>query len=94
MKKLSYREFKDIMINHNIVNGEDSKAITGVIVYKQDNWKNDYSTESRSYRVSSNNKAFYSGKIGNSVFGDSLDNLDLGVRLDWYKWRVDYCYMD
>lgn len=65
----------------------------GVIVYSEDNWPVKYSLESRSYRVSSDNRRFQAGKIANSVYGDSLDGSDVGVRLDVYGWKVEDCYM-
>ena len=80
--------------NHEHDNGCDGTSITGVIVYKQSNWSKPYSEESRSYRVSSNNRAFQDGMIANSIFGHCLDGTDQGVRLDWYDWDIDYCYMD
>ena len=73
---------------------EDDECITGVIVYKASNWKKTYPLESRSYRVSNANRAFQDGKIANSMFGYCLDGTDQGVRLDWYNWKVDYCYME
>lgn len=65
----------------------------GVIVYSQSNWEQEFSLESRSYVVSSNNRRFQEGKIANSMFGSSLDGSDMGVRLDLYNWEIDYCYM-
>lgn len=65
----------------------------GVIVYKESNWPVKYSLESRSYKVSSDNKRFKAFAIANSVFGYSLDGSDMGVRLDMYNWEVEDCYM-
>ena len=69
----------------------------GVIVFSEDNWDEEYSLESRSYVVSSENRRFKSGAIANSMFGDSLDHSDMGVRLDAYMgdggWKVEDCYM-
>ena len=71
----------------------DSPFLHGVIVYKASNWpKNNYSLESRSYMVWNNNRGFQPGKISKAVTGSSLDGKDVGVRLDWYSWDVDYCY--
>lgn len=74
---------------------QDTASITGVIVFKPSNWPGKaYSEEERSYRVSNANRCFQDGKISNQLSGNCLDGKDLGVRLDWYKWEVDYCYMD
>lgn len=94
-KKITYEELcrKFYEFNEEHENGEGNEYIEGVIVYKQSNWEKEYSEKSRSYCVRSNNRAFQYGKIANSIFGYCLDGTDMGVRLDWYNWDVDYCYM-
>ena len=97
MKKIPFSELEAIMMRFNKEHPEqqDTASITGVIVFKQENWPNKtYSVKDRSYRVSNANRAFQEGKISNQLSGNCLDGNDLGVRLDWYKWTVDYCYMD
>lgn len=92
MKKISYSDFCSIMSEHH--NGGDyKKAISGVIVYKPENWKEPYTETERSYRVYSNCHRFGS-YISNEMTGNCLDGRDMGVRLDWYRWKVDYCYID
>ena len=92
MNKISYAEFYKRMMDRNKSEGS---PITGVIVYKQSAFRNkEYTEEERSYRVSSYNKGFQPSKISNSIYGDCLDGKDLGVRLDWYHWDVDYCYIE
>jgi len=44
--------------------------------------------------VSNNNRMFQLHAFSNSLFGDCLDGIDLGVRLDLYDWKVDYCYIE
>lgn len=75
-------------------NRSGEPPIEAVIVYSEDNWKEHYSLESRSYAVSSDNRAFQDGKFSNSMFGSSLDGSDIGVRLDLYNWEVDYIYIE
>lgn len=97
MKKISFSELQKTMVEYNQAHPDkqDTPAITGVIVYKQENWSSQvYSTKDRSYRVSNANRAFQQGKISNQLSGDCLDGKDLGVRLDWYNWSIEYCYMD
>ena len=96
IKKISYGEMWNALHQFNIDHPEDEDraVISAVIVYKPENWDKPYSLESRSYRVWNSNRAFQPGKIANSVFGYALDGSDPGVRLDWYKWDVDYCYME
>lgn len=109
MKKLTYAELRSILCSHNSNNdiqskGADKKPICGVIVFKSENWPDkDYSLESRSYRVSSDNKAFIPNMGGYSIFASSLDGSDPCVRLEAYMkaerggengWEVDYCYLE
>lgn len=86
----AFRKFNE---EHNITSQFEGPSINGVIVYKESNWKTQYSLESRSYLVNSGNKFFISGMGGNSIFGDSLDGTDKCVRLDHIGWEVDYCYL-
>ena len=60
------------------------------------------SLESRSYVVSSNNKAYRSCMGGYSIFAHNLDGSDPHIRLEAYmaeerggkdSWRVEYCYL-
>lgn len=101
MKKLTWGEFVTLMYQHNkenniTVKGIDKNPLIGIVVYKQgDYFRKEYTEKERSYRVSSDNKFFIPGQIGQSIFADCLDGIDIGVRLDYYKdWDVDYCYIE
>ena len=96
IKKISYAEMERKMFQFNERNPqrEEEAVLSAVIVFKPENWDVPYSELSRSYRVCNNNRAFQPGKIACSVYGYCLDGTDPGVRLDWYKWKVDYCYME
>ena len=60
------------------------------IVFTNDNFKGqEYTETERTYTVSSSAKYFDGSKIGTSLFGDCLDGRDLGIRLDWYNWKVE-----
>lgn len=104
--RMTFSEFAAAMWRHNSPfdgKGQDPSPLRGVIVFSPSNWPGrDYSLESRSYAVSSDNKAWIHGIAGHSIYGDSLDGTDLGVRLDLYMrdgrggpggWTVDYCYL-
>lgn len=60
-----------------------------------------YPERSRTYEISSDNKAFRPSCCSASLFGSCLDGTDQMVRLDWYMkdfgnkngWAVDYCYL-
>ena len=108
MKKLTYAELRHELCKFNeelnIRSKGNQQRLYGVIVFKSENWPDkDYSLEARSYRVSSDNKAFIAGMGGYSIFGSSLDGSDPCVRLEAYMkaerggengWEVDYCYLE
>lgn len=95
MKKITFSELSNAFWEFNKSHEDDGKEyITGVIVYKASNWEKPYTETERSYRTSSKCRAFQPGKIANSIFGNCLDGTDDGVRLDWYDWEIDYCYLD
>ena len=106
MKKISYNELASIFRARESANADipyaQRKHLTGCIVFTKDSFKKQYSLESRTYEVSSNNKAFIPGKGGYSIFGSALDGSDSCVRLESYMadehggkngWKVDYCYL-
>jgi len=106
MVKITYREMVDAFRKHNEDNNIQSKGksnpLTGVVVITEDSFTKPYPIEARSYKTSSDNKAFISGMGGYSIYGSSLDGLDNGVRLEGYLamenggkdgWKVDYCYL-
>ena len=96
MEKITMSKLDEIMCEYNRRNPQnaDSARLFGVIVFKASNFDKEYSELSRSYRVSNANRHFQDGKIANSLFGSCLDGTDDGVRLDWYNWDVEYCYME
>ena len=99
--KLTWEQFEEAMTNAS----KEGKNIKGVIVFKPESFDKEYSEESRSYEVSSDNKYWDGSKLGSSLFGYCLDGTDQGARLDWYmkavpedglgkRWIVDYCYLE
>lgn len=100
MKKISFNELSNIFFRHNKDNNittqyGDENALTGVIVFDNKSFDQDYPLESRSYRFRSDNKAFLSNKISNSIWAESIDKTDY-IRVDWYigDWIVEYCYIE
>lgn len=76
--------------------------LTGYVVFTEDSFDKPYSEESRTYVISSNNKAFQSGMGGYSIYASSLDGSDKCVRLEAYMadehggengWKIEKCYM-
>ena len=77
---------------------EGKEHLSGYIVFTKDSFDKPYDERSRTYGVSSNNKAFQSGMGGYSIFGSCLDGTDPCVRLDGYMfgenaWKIEKCYM-
>lgn len=94
-KHITMQELDHIMTEFNTQNPgkQDTPVLEAVIVFKASNWKKPYALRSRSYRVRNCCRRFQEGKISNQLSGDCLDGTDQGVRLDWYHWEVEYCYM-
>lgn len=76
--------------------------LTGYIVFTEGSFDKHYPKKSRTYIVSSDNKAFQPNKAGYSIYGSCLDGTDQCVRLEKYMaeeqggkdgWVVDHCYM-
>lgn len=93
--ELTYSELADRFRN---AESEGKKHLTGYIVFSQDSFDKPYDERSRTYGVSSNNKAFQAGMGGYSIFGSCLDGTDPCVRLDGYMfgenaWKIENCYM-
>ena len=76
--------------------------LTGYIVFSPASFTKEYSVESRTYAVSSDNKAYQPNKGGYSIYASSLDGSDPCVRLEQYMaaeyggkdgWQIERCYM-
>lgn len=76
--------------------------LTGYIVFSQDSFTQEYTETSRTYEVSSDNKAFQPNMGGYSIFASALDGSDPLVRLERYMadehggadgWKIERCYM-
>ena len=77
---------------------EGKGHLNGYFVFTSDSFDKPYDEKSRTYGISSNNKAFQSGMGGYSIFGACLDGTDPCVRLDAYMfgenaWKIEKCYM-
>lgn len=96
---MTYNELCNVIYEHNRVNNihqqfQDDNPLICVVVYSKDNWPDKhYSLESRSYKFRSDNKQFLHGMLGNSIFADSLDNLDKNIRIDKYDLKIEDCYI-
>ena len=79
-----------------------NQHLTGYIVFSPASFEQEYPLESRTYEVSSDNKAYQPNMRGYSIFASSLDGSDRGVRLEQYMsselggadgWQIERCYM-
>ncbi len=107
MKKISWEEAKEYLRNFNRERGYEVGNVGNeiahvAVVFTADSFQTEYSEESRTYIVPSNNKAFIEGMMGYSIFASCLDGTDKCVRIEGYMaserggedgWKVDYCYI-
>ena len=102
-REMTYSEMKEMFRKHEAERIKSGREpLTGYIVFSSDSFLKPYSLESRTYEISSDNKAFNCRTGGYSIFGTSLDGTDVGVRLDQYMadergntdgWKVERCYV-
>lgn len=100
MEKITYAQLTAIFRRHEQTNPDDH--LHGAIVFTEDSFNEQYSLDSRTYLLSSNNKAFLPNMGGYSIYASAKDGSDPLVRLDAYMaaehggdggWKVDYCYL-
>lgn len=100
MEKITYSELTKRFYSHEAT--RPTEHLTAHIVFTEDSFTKKYPLESRTYVVSSDNKAFIPGMGGYSIYGSALDGSDPCVRLERYMaaerggkdgWKVDYCYI-
>lgn len=80
-----FREYNKVYPN--------GKPLTAYIIYDASNWPKTFHETSRTYAVNSWSNLFFEGKISTSLFGDCFDLSESGVRLDWYNWKREKCYL-
>ena len=94
---ITFDELEEHFVMHN---AEGGKPETAVIVFTEDSFDSPLPLEARSFRISSECKAFHPLMEGYSIFGTRLDGKDKSVRLDLYMrdpanlMKVDYCYLE
>ena len=98
----TYEELKQIFSAVELM-GKEKIHVVGYIVFTEDSFDKPYTEEERTYIVRSNNKAFQPNKVGYSIYANSVDGKDMGVRLERYMaveeggadgWKVEKCYID
>ena len=97
---MEYSELRNIFYEHERTC--PAEHLTVHIVFTEDSFPQRYPLESRTYVVSSDNKAFQADMGGYSIFGSSLDGKDMYVRLEAYMraehggkhgWVVENCHL-
>ncbi len=100
VEEMSYREMRDKF--RSAEKEMSGRHLGGYIVFTADSFTKPYSEESRTYFVSSDNKAFQPNMGGYSIFASAIDGSDPLVRLEAYMaaekggkdgWKVERCYM-
>ena len=98
--ELSYGNMKQLF---RAVESQTNFHILGYIVFTEDSFERPYYEESRTYCVSSDNKAFQPNMGGYSIYAGTLDGSDPCVRLERYMaaehggktgWRIERCYIN
>ena len=99
MVEMSYGKLCELF---RAVEGTRAGHVMGCIVFTEDSFTKQYSEESRTYLVSSDNKAFQPNMGGYSIYGSCKDGTDPCVRLEAYMaaekggkdgWKVEKCFM-
>lgn len=97
---MNYKELKRVF--RELKQTSPKENLTAHIIFTEDSFAKPYSLLSRTYRFSSDNKAFWPNMGSYSLFAYCLDTTsDQGVRLDWYMedegnadgWKVEDCYI-
>ena len=96
---MNYDELKHIF--RELKRTSPRENLTAHIIFTEDSFTKPYPRLSRTYCVSSDNKAFRPNMGGYSIFAYCLDGTDQGVRLDWNMaeegnpggWKVAECYV-
>ncbi len=98
--EMTYRELVSTFREYER-QGNDTH-LTGYVVISEDSFNEPYPVESRTYEISSNNKAFQPNMGGYSIYASSIDGSDPMVRLERYLaeekggssgWKIDRCYV-
>lgn len=78
---MDYKQLKGLLLRHEC--GEPETHLTACITFASfgPGSKEEYPWNSRTYLISSDNKAFQPGKGGYSIFGSCLDGADRCLRL-------------
>ena len=99
-KEVTYSEL--VSYFKAVEHSKTGKRLSGYIVFTEDSFTAPYSELARTYRVSSDNKAFQPGMGGYSIYGSALDGTDPCVRLEQYMaverggkngWKIERCYV-
>ncbi len=99
--RLTFLEFKAAMEDANRAIRNGGEPICGVVVFREDTWKESYSEDSRSYVTTSDYIAFNEDENDNDFAGWALDGTDNAVWLDEYlsengafsAANIDFCYI-
>lgn len=94
--ELSYNQMSELFRN---INENHKEHTCGYIVFAEESFDKPYSEMSRTYVVSSDNKAYIPGAGGYSIYASCLDGTDQCIRLEGYMrgekaWKIERCYMN
>ena len=96
---MKYSDLKQIF--QELKRNSPKEDLTAHIIFTEDSFDEKYPLLSRTYSLTSDNKAFWPNMGGYSIFASCLDGTDQRVRLEWYMaeegnaggWKVEDCYI-
>lgn len=89
---MKYVELEKLLCAANI----EGRKMDGFVTFSNESYTKEYTWESRTYLISSDNKRFQEGKISNSIWASSVDGSDVGLKLSnymfgLYAWVIEDC---
>lgn len=102
--KLTYPQLRAIFMAWEHQEPRPTRHLNAYIVFKPESWPGQgLGLASRTYAISSDNKAYQPNMGSHSIYGSCLDRSDPCVRLEQYMaqeygdpkvgWQVDYCIL-
>jgi predicted RNA-binding Zn-ribbon protein involved in translation (DUF1610 family) len=100
MVRLNYQAMKALFAAVESVT-QETVHVEGQICFTEDSFDKTRDLAARTYVVTSNNAGYQANKNGSGVYGSSLDQSDLNIRLDLLMsdsgktsgWEIESCYM-
>lgn len=99
---MAYSDLRKIFCTYEREHPKET-PLTGYVLITQNSFTEAYSENERTYRFSSRSKAYMPNMCGYSIYANSVDGSDLGVRLEQYLaaerggedgWQIEKCWIE